>query len=87
MLEQARRPSISELREFYGLSKGQGRVIACMLRGTNIDDTAKELHISINTIRSHLRAVYDKLGVNNKSELFRLLSMTLVNYQQQHQNK
>jgi len=76
----ARRPSIDELREFYGVTAAQGRVMACMLRGKNINDTAKELHISINTIRSHLRAVYDKLGVNNKPELFRLLSMTLVNY-------
>jgi DNA-binding CsgD family transcriptional regulator len=77
----ALRPSATELREFYGLSAAQGRVIACLLRGKNINDTATELHISVNTIRSHLRSVYEKLGVNNKSELFRLLSMTLVNYE------
>jgi DNA-binding CsgD family transcriptional regulator len=77
----ALRPTAIELGEFYGLSFAQGRVIACMLRGKNINDTATELHISVNTIRSHLRSVYEKLGVNNKSELFRLLSMTLVNYE------
>jgi DNA-binding CsgD family transcriptional regulator len=81
----ALRPTAIELGEFYGLSFAQGRVIACMLRGKNINDTATELHISVNTIRSHLRSVYEKLGVNNKSELFRLLSVTLVNYESPRQ--
>jgi DNA-binding CsgD family transcriptional regulator len=41
---------------------------------------AAKLHISINTIRSHMRAVYAKLGVSGQSDLLRVLTRTLVEY-------
>lgn len=73
-------PSTDQLRDFYDLSSAQARVVLALLEGNDIMTSAAKLHISINTVRSHLRAIYEKLGVGNQRDLLRLLSSTLVNY-------
>ena len=73
-------PNTDQLRDFYDLSGAQARVVLALLEGHDIMTSAAKLHISINTVRSHLRAIYDKLGVDNQRDLLRLLSSTLVNY-------
>lgn len=38
--------------------------------GKTLRDTAKDLQISENTVRNHLRSIYSKLGLANRLELF-----------------
>jgi two-component system nitrate/nitrite response regulator NarL len=38
--------------------------------GKTLRDTAKDLEISENTVRNHLRSIYSKLGLANRLELF-----------------
>jgi DNA-binding CsgD family transcriptional regulator len=64
-------PAVEQLREFYDLTGAQARFVREVMRSANIDETASNLHISINTARSHLRAVYSKIGVNNMTQLMR----------------
>jgi DNA-binding CsgD family transcriptional regulator len=51
-----------------------------MLDGKDIAKSAATLHLSVNTVRSHLRGIYGKLGVNNQAELLRVLATTMVDY-------
>jgi ATP/maltotriose-dependent transcriptional regulator MalT len=44
------------------------RYLASKLNGTEIADT---LYVSVNTVRSHIKAIYRKLGVNNRAEAVR----------------
>jgi len=73
-------PSTAQLRDFYDFSNAQARVVLALLEGNDIITAAAKLHISINTIRSHVRGIYEKLGVDNQRDLLRLLSRTLVDY-------
>ncbi len=37
-------------------------------------DIARELHVSLNTLRTHTKSIYAKLGVNNRREAIRRAS-------------
>ena len=74
------KPSSQQLQDFYDLTAAQARLVASLLDGNNIKATAKELKLSIHTVRSHLRSIYKRLGVENNADLLRHISSTLVNY-------
>jgi DNA-binding CsgD family transcriptional regulator len=78
--DSAQSPTAEQLRDFYDLSNAQARVVLALLEGNDVMTSAAKLHISINTLRSHMRAIYRKLGANNQSDLLRLLTRTLVDY-------
>ena len=50
------------------LSKREREVLERLARGLNNDAIAKELGIAPQTVRNYLSTVYDKLGVNSRSE-------------------
>ena len=43
-------------------------VLACLVQGMSYKAVARDLTISIDTVRSHIRSVYRKLQVNNVAE-------------------
>jgi DNA-binding CsgD family transcriptional regulator len=73
-------PTAEQLRDYYDLSNAQARVVLALFEGNDVMTAAAKLHISINTIRSHVRAIYAKLGVSSQSELLRILTRTLVEF-------
>lgn len=44
------------------------RLLALLAKGTSYRDAAEQFNVSINTIRHHIRNIYDKLHVHSKSE-------------------
>jgi DNA-binding CsgD family transcriptional regulator len=79
-IDSAVSPSAEQLRDYYDLSNAQARVVLALLEGNDVMTAAAKLHISINTIRSHVRAIYAKLGVSSQSDLLRVLTRTLVEF-------
>ena len=79
-------PSIEQMIDLHGLTKAQARVAVHICSVPNIPDAAKDLGISINTARSHLRAIYEKTKTKNQSELASLLTATLKTYNSKPQN-
>ncbi|BAW07137.1 helix-turn-helix transcriptional regulator [Nocardia seriolae] len=65
------------LRELYGLTRAESQVAFEVLRGSGLSAVARELYISVNTARTHLRQVFAKTGTNRQAELVRLLSCVL----------
>jgi DNA-binding CsgD family transcriptional regulator len=59
-----------QLAAVFGLTPGETRVLAAMLGGLTADDIARELAISVETVRSHIRRIYDKIGVSSREGLF-----------------
>ena len=74
------RPTTAQLCEFYQLTSAQAKVVECLLQGQSPAEAAEQLHISVNTVRSHLRTIYSKLAVDNQTDLIRTVSQTLVDY-------
>ena len=44
------------------------RILTLLVEGHNYKTAADELNVSINTIRFHMRSIYEKLQVHSKSE-------------------
>jgi DNA-binding CsgD family transcriptional regulator/PAS domain-containing protein len=61
------------VRRHYGLTPGEARVVARLLRGRDIDGVAEELKVTRETVRSHLKRVYGKVGTTRQSELVALV--------------
>jgi PAS domain S-box-containing protein len=50
------------------LTPRQGEVLRLLERGYSTDEIASELHLSIETVRNHIRAVLRALGVHSRLE-------------------
>jgi len=50
------------------LSAREWEVLACVARGSTNTQIAEELNVSENTVRFHLKNIYEKLGVTNRTE-------------------
>jgi DNA-binding NarL/FixJ family response regulator len=55
-------------RADYQLTAHEIRILAMLVEGHNYKTSADELGVSINTIRFHMRSIYEKLQVHSKSE-------------------
>ncbi|MBN8789027.1 MAG: response regulator transcription factor [Terrimonas sp.] len=51
----------------YGLSEKEKQVLKSLVDGNSYKMVASSLNISIDTVRSHIRSIYEKLQVNSKS--------------------
>lgn len=51
------------------LSSREQEVARYLASGYSTNAAAKELHISVHTVRSHKRRIYEKLGVHSQAEL------------------
>ena len=78
LMDRLATPPVSQLSEFYNLTRSQCNVVAQLLEGNSVEATAENLHVSINTVRTHLRAIYSKLGVDNKTQLLQRIAGTIT---------
>ena len=67
--------SVEVLRQVYGLTPAQSAVARSLFAGRSVEETANELDLSLNTVRSHLKQIFTKCEVNSQGELLRLLAM------------
>ncbi|PSJ64015.1 helix-turn-helix transcriptional regulator [Pseudaminobacter soli (ex Li et al. 2025)] len=56
----------------YGLTPSETRVLANLLIGRTLGETAADLRIAVTTARSHLDNIFAKTGVSRQTELIRL---------------
>lgn len=71
MVDPAHVPSSfrERLQELYEVSTAEARVAVALGRGARLEDGARELGIGLETVRSHVKALCKKLGVNRMAEL------------------
>lgn len=58
----------------YALSQREMEIMLLFARGNTISSVAEELFISENTVKTHMRRLYMKLGIHKKQELFALIN-------------
>jgi DNA-binding CsgD family transcriptional regulator len=62
------------MMDAYGLTLAEVRVAVAASCGTTVADTARRLAISPNTVKTHLRRVFEKTGTTRQAELSRLMA-------------
>jgi LuxR family transcriptional regulator, maltose regulon positive regulatory protein len=50
------------------LSQAEARVLRFLQTSLSAPEIARELYVSVNTIRTHMRHLYDKLGAHRRLE-------------------
>lgn len=58
----------NEKGEDYDLSEREKQVLQLLVNGYSYKMIASEMFIAIDTVRSHIKKIYEKLRVNSKSE-------------------
>ncbi|MEO8277484.1 MAG: helix-turn-helix transcriptional regulator [Thermoanaerobaculia bacterium] len=61
------------LRRLYGLTAAEAKVAGEILRGYGIDEAAEHLGLKRETIRTHLKHIFAKVGTTRQADLVRLL--------------
>lgn len=54
--------------ELSGLTERERELLAALAKGYAYKEIAEKLHISFDTVRSHIRSIYDKLHVHSRTE-------------------
>ena len=70
-LQASSRPSQDRLRIVYGLTPGEAQVAFLIVDGHDIASAARTAGISGNTVKYHLKAVFEKVGVSRQAQLIR----------------
>ncbi len=63
----------SVLLRLYGLTAAEARVAGEVLRGSGIDEAAIRLGLKRETVRTHLKHIFAKVGTTRQADLVRLL--------------
>jgi DNA-binding CsgD family transcriptional regulator len=73
MMERYLTNRCSELAEQHGLSTREREVLLYLARGYSHVYIAKELYISENTVYTHVKHIYTKLGISSREALLKLI--------------
>jgi DNA-binding NarL/FixJ family response regulator len=65
-LHEKRREERTRLEPFTRLTMREAEVLQRLTRGLSADEIATETYVSLATVRSHIRAILQKLGVNSQ---------------------
>jgi DNA-binding CsgD family transcriptional regulator len=63
------------LRELHGLTVSEAAVTAALFRGLSIDEVATELGVTANTVKTHLKHIFQKCEVRSQAELLQMLAL------------
>jgi len=68
VLQMFRHQSVDHKKEFIDLSEREREILALLVKGKSYKAVAAECFISIDTVSTHVRHIYEKLHVHSKSE-------------------
>ena len=57
------------LFQVYQLTRREGEVTQLSLRGQSTQEIVQNLHISLNTVQDHLKAIFENVNVSSRREL------------------
>jgi DNA-binding CsgD family transcriptional regulator len=69
---------LADLRRPFGLTTSEARVAEHLLCGKTAEETAAALKVSLETVRTHIKRAYGKLGVNSRERFFYRLAPFVI---------
>lgn len=73
MPDQEQTRLIREFNTAEKLTEREGEITALLIKGKTYRMIAGELHVSENTVKTHVKNIYSKAGVQSRTELMNLL--------------
>lgn len=68
-----------DFRRIFGLTAAEAKIVEQLIQGVGAETIAAALRVSINTVRTHISHVYEKLGITCREELWRRLAPYRIN--------
>jgi DNA-binding CsgD family transcriptional regulator len=68
-MEEARMPQTAFLKNRFGLTPAEARVVLRLVSGDSLRLAAKALGIKYETVRTHLKSIFQKTGTRRQAEL------------------
>ncbi len=65
---------VAALTTHHRLTPMEGRVLAQLAQGLGVADIAAASGVTVHTVRTHLKHLFEKTGASRQSDLIRLLS-------------
>ncbi|NML90675.1 hypothetical protein HHL26_16625 [Sphingobium sp. TB-6] len=59
-----------DVKDIYRLTNGEHKILNAMMSGMNAEQISGNLKISLETVRTHIRRIYSKIGVRSREALF-----------------
>lgn len=69
---------LADLHSAFGFTETEGRVAYQLMCGRTADEAAQELGVSLETIRTHIKRAYAKLGVSSREGFFHRLTPFVI---------
>ena len=65
----------SQIIAEFKLSEREGQILKLIARGNTVNSIANKLYISPHTVNTHIRHIYDKVGIHKRGELLEYINM------------
>lgn len=65
----------SQIISEFKLSEREGQILKLIARGNTVNSIANKLVISPHTVNTHIRHIYDKVGIHKRGELLEYINM------------
>lgn len=69
---------LADLHSAFGLTEAEGRVAYQLMCGRTAEKTSQELGVSLETVRTHIKRAYAKLGVSSREGFFHRLTPFVI---------
>ena len=63
-----------DISRAFGLTRAEAIIVRKIIDGDGAAAVAEDLSVSLETVRTHIRRVYNKLGINSREQLFSTMS-------------
>jgi len=70
--------SAGQLAEIFALTNAEAQVALCLVNGLKLADIAEHNGTALQTVRSQMKAVFNKLGVNTQQDVIRIIIQTMI---------
>lgn len=72
--EERKEPSAHLLHDLYGFTACEARLAKLLVQGYSAQEAADVLSVSINTVKTHLKGIFEKMGYNKQSQVVAALN-------------
>jgi DNA-binding CsgD family transcriptional regulator len=71
--DRASATDMKAFRSMFGLTRAESQLVRCLAAGLSLENSAAELGLRLDTVRSRLKVVFQKTNTHRQADLVRLV--------------